>query len=332
MTQARRSNIDLVRWAVMMSIFIIHSMGGRSGINWLGFAMICFSWVGTFFIISGALMLPVGPDVGRWVKKRLTKVVPPFIVWTVVYFLYYALTEHWTPAYIWERAYSVVFVSVWPAGWFVMAIIGLYIFAPVISAWLQTASRRAVEWYLGIWLASGIMPYAQLWAPVDWVGGTIFGQFYGLMGYMVAGYYLTRWPWTAWPRRMQAWVWAGLLFFAAAFGWKIVDFGFRNHVQDYMYYDTAINIQCLNLIVFMTFSTMCPRGWWARFLAWSAERTYGLYLVSWLVLSTVATWLSSMVETKWISFAVNLSLSIGISYLIVGVVGLLPRPIRRLII
>ena len=47
-----------------------------------------------FFMITGALLLPVTRPGGRFVKRRLLNVLPPLVIWTVVYLLEHALLLH----------------------------------------------------------------------------------------------------------------------------------------------------------------------------------------------------------------------------------------------
>ena len=47
-----------------------------------------------FFMITGALLLPVKMTARRFVKRRLWVVLPPLAVWTVIYLLEHAFLVH----------------------------------------------------------------------------------------------------------------------------------------------------------------------------------------------------------------------------------------------
>lgn len=49
--------------------------------------------------------------------------------------------------------------------WFVYMLLGLYLFAPVVSPWIETASRRAMEGYLALWAFTLCIPYVHLVFP-----------------------------------------------------------------------------------------------------------------------------------------------------------------------
>ena len=42
---------------------------------------------------------------------------------------------------------------------------GLYLFAPIISPWLTSASRKCMEFYLAIWSITLCIPYIHLIYP-----------------------------------------------------------------------------------------------------------------------------------------------------------------------
>ena len=93
---------------------------------------------------------------------------------------------------------------------------GLYLVMPVLSAWLERASRRDLRILLGIWGITLLLPYVKLLAPLAGYVGNYgnmglygicdwneFGTFYyvsGFAGYLVLAYYLVKFP-PAWDWR-----------------------------------------------------------------------------------------------------------------------------------
>ena len=49
--------------------------------------------------------------------------------------------------------------------WYVYMLVGLYLFMPIMSAWLTPAKRKDVKIFLGIWVFSMTRPYLQMLAP-----------------------------------------------------------------------------------------------------------------------------------------------------------------------
>lgn len=89
-------------------------------------------------------------------------------------------------------------------------LVGLYLFMPIMSAWLTQAKRKDVKIFLGIWIFSMVLPYVQMLAPTlgyegnygnmgilgicDWNPYGMFYNFAGFMGYMVLAHYLMKYP------------------------------------------------------------------------------------------------------------------------------------------
>ena len=92
--------------------------------------------------------------------------------------------------------------------WFVYMLLGLYLFAPVVSPWIETASRRAMEGYLALWAFTLCIPYVHLVFPellgeCFWNDTPMLYYFSGFLGYMVLAAYLRRYPETRLARLLQ---------------------------------------------------------------------------------------------------------------------------------
>lgn len=61
--------------------------------------------------------------------------------------------------------------------WYIYLLIGLYLYMPVFSAWVEKASRKAQRWFLVAWGVTLFVPYYRefvgpyIWGPVP---GTSF--------------------------------------------------------------------------------------------------------------------------------------------------------------
>ena len=123
--------------------------------------------------------------------KRLSKVVVPTLVWTVVYVVYnIGKDENWIQTIV-----SIPF-SAQGHGvlWFMYTLIGLYLLAPVMSRWLEKASKREVEFYLLLWLISLCYPILKLFLKIQDGAENILYYFSGYAGYFLLGYYMRKYP------------------------------------------------------------------------------------------------------------------------------------------
>lgn len=75
-------------------------------------------------------------------------------------------------------------------------LIGLYLYLPILSAWLQQASEKSLRLFLLLWGVTLLVPYLtqyatpNLWGTCAWNPYGMLYYFAGFNGYLVAGYYL----------------------------------------------------------------------------------------------------------------------------------------------
>ncbi|MDE5811876.1 MAG: acyltransferase [Muribaculaceae bacterium] len=147
-----------------------------------------------FFIISGALLLPVSRRIGTFIRRRASRVLIPFAFWSFIFaWLYY----HFTDANIDFLASQIRWFWLrftFPEAWFIPILLSMYLFYPVISPWIRTATLPRYRYFLILWAAALSLPFIENFSG-DFVFNTsIFGTFYGCLGYAVAGVCLMRYP------------------------------------------------------------------------------------------------------------------------------------------
>ena len=99
-----------------------------------------------FMIVSAFLLAPIkeGGGTGSFYKKRFKRILPPFILFMV---LYAVLPAAWglydIKAAINQLAHvPFTFTSIAGHLWFMYPLIGLYLFMPMISPWLRKVGKR----------------------------------------------------------------------------------------------------------------------------------------------------------------------------------------------
>ena len=172
-----------------------------------------------FVMITGSLLLPLQRETGPFLRRYLPRVVWPFIIWSVVYYLFpwllslmgggrdelalffpYAADEPLTFGAALVRIAHIPF-NFNPLAvqmWYIYLLIGLYLYLPVFSAWVERASLRAKLWFLGAWAVTLLLPYyrqfadGQLWGECSWNGFGLLYYFCGFNGYLLLGHVLRR--------------------------------------------------------------------------------------------------------------------------------------------
>lgn len=149
-----------------------------------------------FVMISAYLLVPLKESAALFFKRRLTRVVIPFAVWSL---LYAALPYLWGGAELSEVGASLLrltynFNAASGHMWFIYMLIGLYLFMPVISPWLEKAGRRGEEAFLCLWFLSSFFPYLRsvvgdVYGECYWNEFNMLWYFSGFLGYVVLAHY-----------------------------------------------------------------------------------------------------------------------------------------------
>lgn len=169
-----------------------------------------------FVMVTGALLLPVKENISTFYTKRLTRLVIPFIVWSVLYNLFPWITGllGLSPTIIndffaWAEPdqsfsgalhnilmipfnFSMLAVQMW----YVYLLIGLYLYMPFFSAWVKQASVKEQKIFLTLWFISLFIPYLReyltkdLWGTCSWNEFGLLYYFASFNGYLLLGYYI----------------------------------------------------------------------------------------------------------------------------------------------
>jgi len=147
--------------------------------------------VPAFVMITGALLLGKEYEIGSFLKKRLSRVVVPFIFWSLVYVWYSWYNEEITfNGDTWTNICQVLHLLKTGASyhlWYVYMLIGLYFLIPVIGKFVRNASETEIIYFLVVWFGVILItqPYLYRYNPsVD------MHYFVGFVGYLVLGHYL----------------------------------------------------------------------------------------------------------------------------------------------
>ena len=198
--------IDNLRVLACFLVLLTHSTMTATNPDKEGFWMFLLSFIGSpsselFLALSGTVLLPVKTGFRPFYKRRFIKLLPPLVIWSILGVLLYTQTQ----GLPWNEAWNtIVRIPLQPAVgvyWFVYAMIGLYFLAPFISPWLQKATKRQIEVYLGLWTINMVIPWVLHFFPNFTSAFTLNGNYYwslcyfgGFLGYWLLGYYLKKYP------------------------------------------------------------------------------------------------------------------------------------------
>ena len=181
-----------------------------------------------FVMMTGLLLLPVKKQpLDKFYKKRIYRVLFPFLIWSVLYSMFPWVTgvlglpkEIIGDFFCYTQGQesqslidSLKDVAMIPFNfshkenhmWYIYLLIGLYLYMPFFSAWIENADRKTKRAFLLIWIISLFIPYLKeyvancLFERRGYVFGTDtwneFGLFYyfaGFNGYLLLGHYVKK--------------------------------------------------------------------------------------------------------------------------------------------
>ena len=235
-----------------------------------------------FVMITGALLLPVRGDTSTFYKKRIPRVFYPFLIWSVLYNLFPWITGllglnpqiildffPYAGEEVMQQSFSVSleYILMIPFNfsilavhmWYIYLLIGLYLYLPVFSAWVEKASERAKLMFLLAWGVTLLLPYYYqfvsnyLWGTCSWNSFGMLYAFAGFNGYLLLGHYLRKLDWS-----LSKTLAIGIPMFVV--GYAITFFGFRyisslpeytDEMYELFFTYCSINVVMMTIPVFM---------------------------------------------------------------------------------
>lgn len=179
-----------------------------------------------FVMMTGLLLLPVRQQpLGKFYKKRIFRVLFPFLIWSVLYSMFPWFTgllglpkEIIGDFFCYTQGHesqslmdSLKDVAMIPFNfshkenhmWYIYLLIGLYLYMPFFSGWIEKADKKTKQVFLLIWAISLFLPYLKefiangLFDRNGYLLGTDtwneFGMLYyfaGFNGYLLLGHYV----------------------------------------------------------------------------------------------------------------------------------------------
>lgn len=152
-----------------------------------------------FMIVSAYLLVPMKREQssGQFYRKRFMRIMPPFLIFMVLYSTLPLLWGQLDGASAWHDLSHLWlnFPSLAGHLWFMYPLISLYLFIPVISPWLERASAREERFFIGLFLISTCLPFLNRWLGDAW-GQCFWNEYHalwyfsGYLGYLVLAHYI----------------------------------------------------------------------------------------------------------------------------------------------
>ena len=212
----RINYLDTLRVIACFLVVLCHvgdyyaeSSTGGFGLAWSRLITLTRPCVPLFILLSGTLLLPLKMDTKSFLKRRFTRIIIPFLIWSIFY-VFFPLPSDVVfggPANAFTGkmniyVYNLMMIPInFTASnihfWFIYSIIGLYLFMPIISPWVREASKKELLAFLVVWGITLCFPYFRLWFPqihgeCDWNKFGMLIYFSGYLGYIIMGIFIHR--------------------------------------------------------------------------------------------------------------------------------------------
>jgi surface polysaccharide O-acyltransferase-like enzyme len=187
--------LDFIRCIAAFSVVFLHTSGALlyeyNNIPafewWTGNvydSMVRFC-VPYFFILSGCLLLGKQESIKDFFRKRINKILIPFIVWSIIYVFwgYYFGDKELS----FHSFYSIVLSPSYFHLWFFYTLIGLYLFIPILRVFVQAAPKSILYYFVALWFfAVTIIPILSKGLNTN--NNIDLKMISGYVGYLVIGY------------------------------------------------------------------------------------------------------------------------------------------------
>lgn len=334
--------IDWMRVTACLMVMTVHStepfyLGGEGSLiltqtdaRWVSlFDTFVRACVPLFVVASSYLQFPLHYSTGQFLKRRVIRVVVPFVVWTLVYAIYWG-----EPA---DNLRSLLLNFNYAAGhlWFVYMLLGLYLLMPMLSPWAERVGKRELQFYLLLCFLTTLLPFLRagfgdtppviygptgipnparypLWGEASWNAYGLFYYFSGFLGYMLLGLYLRRFVGElSWRRTLAiglpAWL-AGFAICYFGFLWAVEadakgvfpiegPTGLAAVWETTWINDTA-SVALMTIGWVLLFRKFKASGrFFQRILLPISKASYGMYLCHMIVLVAFSGWLRTSLGT-----------------------------------
>lgn len=191
---------DILRILAMFFVVFIHV--GDLPVSFTPFTIIDYSnfaivkcCIALFFMISGAFLLGKEESYDTFFKKRFSKVIFPWLFWTIVYTLIQGITDckHVHDIHEWKHVFEV---TLFTRFWILPVLVGLYLATPLMRIYFKHASSKDNYYLLLLsFIFLSILPTLHDGAtfPISFPGG-LLAQVIMCGAFFVEGYILTTIP------------------------------------------------------------------------------------------------------------------------------------------
>ncbi|MDP4237919.1 MAG: acyltransferase family protein, partial [Bacteroidota bacterium] len=294
--------LDSLRALAMLGVIMIHVStptvkmiyGKNMEYWWIGNILnsaVRFA-VPLFLMISGATLLGKEYRLGEFYRKRISRVLVPFLFWAVVYWVYrwivlipeiqphgVSAILHWGINLFFAEGISKHF-------WYIYMILFIYLFVPFLGKGVRRLNKTAIACILLGWVILAFICRSVPLNLYNWSGeyGSKFLGYFLYSGYLLLGYYLGKFTVASIKIRFLA----SAVFFLSMITSAILTYVFSRNAHSLdlsMYGYLTINAIVQAVAIFLWIKDSGVKNKYLLLLQRTISNySYGIYLVHILVI------------------------------------------------
>jgi len=302
------------------AVILVH-VSLKARISFMSVDLLYGSWarfcVPVFIMLTGTLILPKKYELIDFLKRRVIRIIIPFVFWSIIYsILKVNLEKNLVPnnflgKVIWIGEQLITGSSFHL--WYVYMIIGIYLFIPIISKYIQNCTETEILYFLIIWLLTLFYD-----SPFD------LSYFSGYIGLVILGYYLS-------IKSFRHGLIIGILSFTIGFLITVLGtyfLSFKSGIFQEKYYSyLSPNIVLMSIGIFFIFKyfKFGSNNTTERIKKFLNQYSYGIYLVHILTLHALEkVGLKWDVLNPWIGVPILTFVCLFCSAIIIYIINKIP--------
>ena len=246
-----------------------------------------------FFMLSGMLLLGREEPLSLFLKKRLGKIVIPFLTWALIY-LFMFNDKKSVPAVDLGISLFIKFINgpVYYHYWFMYMIILLYLITPFLRVYVSNAPSKNIEYFLFLWfLFSSLNPLLNKFLHF-YIFGLKVDLLAGYLGYFILGHYLHSYNLRIKNNR-HIWVLISIILITiliTSLGTYFITKNNDGKLDTFFYGYLSPNIIIMSISIFMVFKNICSNTLLNKFtklfriIKYISSASFGIYLLHPLIL------------------------------------------------
>lgn len=302
-----------------------------------------------FVMLTGMLLLPSDQAPSAFYRKRIFRVLFPFLIWSVLYNLF-----PWISGMIGINAdtlstmfvcagndpsqslgTSLFYIALIPIQfgpytihmWYIYMLLGLYLYMPIVSLLIRHSTRHQQNCFLIIWALTLFLPYLRELMGNDILGSCAWNPFdmlyyfAGFHGYLLLGYRLKE------NLKIRKWgiILLGMSIFIIGYGITFYGFvymanrGYTSSSQAELFIQyCSFNVAMMSVGIWLIVRQTCISSSVIRtILANLTKCGYGIYLFHYFIVGLAVSFISSLGMTIPIVIPLAVLLTFSVSWFVV---------------